>query len=89
LFGFVWSFETTLQTSQNLKMKKLGSKKKLGGRLFPFFNTLFIIPIVIPIVIQMELLIPIVRLNKATLQTSQSLKMKKLHSNKNLVGRLL
>ena len=35
----------------------------------------------------MELIIPIVRLNKAILQTSQSLKMKKLHSKKKLGGR--
>jgi len=67
-------------------MKKHHSKKKLGGHLFSLFKTLFIIPIVIPIVIQMELIVPIVRLKRATLQTSQSLKMKKHHSKKNLVA---
>jgi hypothetical protein len=34
----------------------------------------------------MELIVPIVRFNKATLQTSQSLKMKKHRSKKILVA---
>jgi hypothetical protein len=39
LFDFGGSQKTTLQTSQNLKMKKHRSKKKMVGQLFFLFKS--------------------------------------------------